>query len=63
MIWYTKWKARRELKKQANMLRQGLDMLPLSVFKNLIIKADGTYMGPLEAMNEISAAADRMERQ
>jgi hypothetical protein len=63
MMWYTKWKAKRQLKKTAKLVKLVIDNLPSSSFRNLIQKADGTFMEPPEAMTRLWQIADMMERQ
>ena len=62
MNWYVKWKAKRELKKTAKLVRMMCDKMPLSFFENLVFTAAGTPLEPLSALNTISSIASKIER-
>ena len=63
MMWYTKWKAKRELRKSAKLIHRICDEMPDSFFTNLVFNLAGHPLDPLGARNVLSAAAQRIERK
>jgi hypothetical protein len=63
MRWYTEWRAKRELRKAAKLMKLVINKLPSSTFRNLIMNSDGSYMESCEAMTFIWQIADRIEKE
>jgi hypothetical protein len=63
MMFITRWKAKRELKKSIKIVEKMCDEMPNSFFKGLIANADGTFVEPIEARNILMHAVFRMKRE
>lgn len=63
MMFITRWKAKRELKKSITIIEKLCDEMPRSFFKGMIADTDGTFLEPLEAINSLMGAAAKMRRE